>query len=48
MSAAAPATTGTTARRDYSLVGPEAEKAAGPVIQICVSRALSPRLVLDL
>jgi len=37
---------GTPDHRDYILT--DAEKAAGKVMQICVSRSKSPRLVLDL
>ena len=37
---------GTPDHRDYILT--DAEKAEGKVMQICVSRSKSPRLVLDL
>jgi len=37
---------GTPDHRDYILT--DAEKAAGKVMQICVSRSKTPRLVLDL
>jgi vanillate O-demethylase ferredoxin subunit len=37
---------GTPDHRDYILT--DAERAEGKVMQICVSRSKSPRLVLDL
>ena len=43
---AVPVIEGDIDHRDYVLSA--SEKAAGNVIQICISRALGPRLVLDL